>query len=156
MRITGWTIALTACIMGTFAGVAPAQQSPTATTPAANATARPDSLRSTQAGVYTEAQAKRGAQTYAGFCQSCHTPSEHTGSAFNQSWNAHPLSDLFVYLYEKMPKDNPGTLDLNDAADVTAYLLKLNAMPAGTDELAGDSLALKKILIDTRSTRPTP
>ena len=156
MMRPGWTVALTMCIMGLSAAVAAAQQSSTAATSAASAAARPDSLRSTQLGVYTEVQAKRGEQTYLGICRSCHTPSEQAGAPFSQSWNAHPLSDLFVYLYEKMPKDNPGTLDLNDAADVTAYLLKLNAMPAGTEELAGDSLALKKILIDTRSTRPTP
>ena len=156
MRITGWTIALTTCIMGTFAGVAPAQQSPTATTPAANATVRPDSLRSTQAGVYTEAQAKRGAQTYAGFCLSCHTPSSHIGTLFNQNWLSHPLSDLYLYVSQQMPQDNPGSLDPNDAADVVAYMLKIYSMPAGTQELAPDTVALKKILIDTRPKGSTP
>ncbi|HEX7546181.1 MAG TPA: cytochrome c [Gemmatimonadaceae bacterium] len=155
MTRTGWTVAVTACIMGTLATVAPAQQTSTATTSSA-ATARPDSLRSTQLGVYTEAQAKRGEQTYAGICRSCHTPSEHTGAAFNQNWNAHPLLDLFAYLCQSMPKDNPGSLDPYDAADVIAFLLKLNAMPTGSAELAPDTVALKKILIDTRTTRPTP
>ena len=155
MRRAGWTTALAACIMGTFAAEAPARQSPTGSPPA-NAAVRSDTLRSTQSGVFTEAQAKRGAQTYAGICQSCHTPSEHTGAQFNQSWNARPLSDLFVYLCQNMPKDNPGSLDPADAVDVMAFLLKLNAMPAGAQELAPDSLALKKILIDTRTTRPTP
>jgi len=156
MNRAGRTIALTVCIMGTFAGAAAAQQPQPLTTSGASATARPDSLRSTQAGVFTDAQAKRGEQTYAGICKSCHTPTEHTGAAFNQSWNAHPLSDLFHYLRESMPKDDPGSLDPYDAADVIAFLLKLNAMPAGTTELAPDTVALKKILIDTRNTRPSP
>ena len=138
MTRTGWTLAAAACIMGTFTGTARAQ----------------DTLRTTQSGIYTEAQAKRGAETYAGVCQSCHTPSEHTGAQFEQSWNRHPLSDLFAYLCEKMPKDNPGTLDPADVADVMAYLLKINAMPAGAAELPPDTLVLKKILIDTRPTRP--
>ena len=155
MNRAGWTVAFTVCIMSTFAGAAAAGQSQTATTSAANATARADSLRSTQSGVFTEAQAKRGEQTYAGICHSCHTPTEHTGTAFNQNWNAHPLSDLFKYLCQSMPKDDPGSLDPNDAADVIAFLLKLNAMPAGSAELAPDTVALKRILIDTRNTRPS-
>ena len=104
--------------------------------------------------MYTEAQAKRGEQTYLGICRSCHTPSEQAGAPFSQNWNAHPLSDLFLYLLESMPKDNAGSLDPYDAADVMAYLLKINAMPAGNVELVPDTLVLKKILIDTRPSRP--
>jgi hypothetical protein len=37
---------------------------------------------------------------------------------------------------------------------VTAYLLKIYAMPAGTVELTPDTVAMKKILIDSRTTRP--
>jgi mono/diheme cytochrome c family protein len=156
MRLMGWTTALAGCIMCTFARVAPAQQSQMVVTYAANAKARPDSLRSSLSGVFTAAQAKRGEQSYAGTCQSCHTPTELTGSSFLQHWGAHPLADLYLYLCQKMPQDNPGSLDPNDAADIVAYLLKLNAMPAGPEELAADSVALKKILFDTRTSRPTP
>jgi hypothetical protein len=53
-----------------------------------------------------------------------------------------------------MPQDNPGSLDPNSAADVVAFLLKIYAMPAGTTELAPDTVAMKKILIDSRTTRP--
>lgn len=154
MMRPGWTVALTMCIMGSFAGIATAQQAPATQKSAAIAATWPDSLRSTQLGVYTEAQAKRGEQTYLGICRSCHTPSEQAGAPFSQSWNAHPLSDLFSYLLQSMPKDNAGSLDPYDAADVMAYLLKINAMPAGTVELVPDTLVLKKILIDTRPTRP--
>jgi mono/diheme cytochrome c family protein len=154
MRRAGWTMALSACIMGLYGGVAPAQQSPAGSAPAA--TARPDTVRSTQDGVFTDAQAKRGQQTYAGICASCHTPTSHTGATFDQNWNGHPLSDLYLYVSQKMPQDNPGSLDPNDAADVVAFLLKIYTMPAGTQELAPDSVAMKKILIDPRTTRPTP
>jgi hypothetical protein len=152
MTRSGWTLVFTLCIMGSIAGIAPAQQSPATTV--AGSGARTDSLRTTQLGVYTEAQAKRGEQTYLGICRSCHTPSEQAGAPFSQSWNAHPLSDLFSYLLQSMPKDNAGSLDPYDAADVMAYLLKINAMPAGPVELVPDTLVLKKILIDTRPTRP--
>jgi cytochrome c len=145
MRRSGWTIAVAACIISTVAGVARGQETPAA---------KPDSMRSTQLGVYTDAQARRGAQTYAGSCLSCHTPSSHQGAMFDQNWRMHPLSDLYLYVSQKMPQDNPGTLDPNDAADVVAYMLKIYAMPAGTEELAPDTVALKKILIDPREKRP--
>lgn len=145
MRRTGWTIALLACIISTVGGAARGQDAPAA---------KPDSMRSTQLGVYTDVQAKRGSQTYAGVCMSCHTPSSHQGAMFYQNWQSHPLSDLYLYVSQKMPQDNPGSLDPNDAVDVTAYLLKIYAMPAGTTELAPDTVAMKKILIDSRDKRP--
>ena len=156
MMRAGWTLALTACIMGTFAGVVPAQQSPPGAASGANAAARPDTVRTTQAGVFTDAQAKRGQQVYAGICASCHTPTSHIGALFDQNWNGHPLSDLYQYVTQQMPQDNPGSLDPNDAADVVAFLLKIYAMPSGAKELAPDTTAMKKIIIDPRSTRPTP
>ena len=147
MRRTGWTIVVAVCILSTFGAGAAMPQTATDTA-TVNGRARTDSLRSTLAGVYTEAQAKRGQQTYAGICASCHTPTSHTGETFNQNWNGHPLSDLYLYVSQQMPQDNPGSLNPNDAADVVAFLLKIYAMPMGTDELAPDTVALKKIRID--------
>jgi hypothetical protein len=145
MKCAGWTIALSACILGTVASVASAQDT---------AAVKTDSMRTTQLGVFTDVQAKRGQQIYAGTCQSCHTPTSHQGATFTQNWDRHPLSDLFNYVSQKMPQDNPGSLDPNDAADVVAFLLKVYAMPAGTTDLAPDTVAMKKILIDSRTTRP--
>jgi hypothetical protein len=141
----GWTPALAVCIISTFATVAVAQDS---------SAVKADSMVSTQLGVYTDMQAKRGQQVYAGSCASCHQPTSHQGTAFTQNWDRHPLSDLFLYVSTKMPQDNPGVLDPNDAADVVAFLLKIYAMPAGTKDLTPDTLAMKKILIDSRTTRP--
>jgi S-disulfanyl-L-cysteine oxidoreductase SoxD len=154
MTRRGWTIAFAACIMGTVGGEARAQQSPPVPATPASPSVASDSLRSTQLGVYTDAQAKRGQQTYAGVCQSCHTPTSHQGATFTQNWDRHPLSDLYVYVSQQMPQDNPGSLDPHDAADVVAFLLKLYAMPAGTEELAPDTVAMKKILIDSRTKGP--
>jgi hypothetical protein len=151
MRRTGWTIAPAICIITMFASAAMAQD--TTKTPPVSATS-PDSMKSTQLGVYTDAQAKRGQQTYAGICMSCHTPTSHQGSTFTQNWDQHPLSDLYSYVSTQMPQDNPGSLAPADAADVVAFLLKIYSMPAGTAELAPDTVAMKKILIDSRTTRP--
>jgi hypothetical protein len=49
-----------------------------------------------------------------------------------------------------MPKNDPGTLAAEDAADVVAYLLKMNAMPVGKDELYPDADSLKKFRIETK------
>ena len=160
MGRTGWTIAAAICIMGTVGSAARAQTTNTTTAatpptaPAKPAAAMPDSMKSTQLGVYTDAQAKRGQQTYAGACMSCHTPTSHQGLTFTQNWDQHPLYDLYSYVSTQMPQDNPGSLAPGDAADVVAFLLKLYAMPAGTTELAPDTVAMKKILIDSRTTRP--
>ena len=152
MTRAGWTATAAMCIISVFAAGAEAQDP--APTPPASAAVKTDSLRSTQLGVFTDVQAKRGQQVYAGVCQSCHTPSSHQGAMFTQNWDQHRLSDLFLYVSQKMPQDNPGSLDPNDAADVVAFLLKVYAMPAGTAELAPDTVAMKNVLIDSRTTRP--
>jgi hypothetical protein len=54
-----------------------------------------------------------------------------------------------------MPKTDPGSLDPHDVADLVAYLLKLNHMPAGPNELSSDTSALRRIGIDTTSSSTT-
>ena len=50
-----------------------------------------------------------------------------------------------------MPKNDPGILTPREYADLSAYLLMLNGMPAGSAELPADAAALEKIRIDTAS-----
>lgn len=102
----------------------------------------------TRSGVYTAAQAARGGDTYVMQCRSCHTPSSHTGVVFANSWHGKPLSALYTFMVERMPKNEPGSLQPHEYADVLAYLLKLNEMPSGNEELPADSLALRKIRIE--------
>ncbi|MGH7553341.1 MAG: c-type cytochrome [Longimicrobiales bacterium] len=109
--------------------------------------------RSTLSGVFTQAQAARGRDTYGGMCRSCHTPESHAAPAFLNTWSGRPLWDLFLYVSGDMPKSDPGSLAPNEYAQVLAYLLEMNGMPAGKDELPTDSLILKKIRFDTVSTR---
>jgi hypothetical protein len=47
----------------------------------------------------------------------------------------------------QMPKEQPGTLEPEQYADVIAYLLKINGAPAGKKELPPDEKALKWIRI---------
>ena len=120
-------------------------------TPGAGQAAK-DSTRSTLDGVYTEAQAARGRDTFAGMCQSCHSPETHTGPAFLSSWSEQPLSVLFNYLRDMMPQTDPGTLSAREYAQVLAFILQMNGMPPGPRELPADAAALKSIRFDTAST----
>jgi mono/diheme cytochrome c family protein len=105
---------------------------------------------STLDGVYTDEQASRGKDVYAGSCRSCHSPMSHTGATFNKWWRGKPLSDLFTFVSTRMPKNDPGSLAPEDVADVVAYLLKMNAMPVGAAELPPDADSLKRFRIEAK------
>ena len=91
---------------------------------------------------------------YAMQCKSCHTPASHTGVVFANSWDRRPLSDLYQFIVTRMPKNEPGSLQPDEYADVLAYLLKLNDFPSGSEALPADSLALKKIRIEVGKKDP--
>lgn len=111
-----------------------------------------DSLRSTRAGVYSVGQATKGGTLYALNCVSCHTPASHAGPTFAAKWDGRPLAELFEYVRSAMPKSDPGSLTQREYIQVLAYLLKMNGMPAGPEELPTDSLALKNIRLDLKPT----
>ena len=107
-----------------------------------------DSTRSTLNGVYAPAQAVRGAGVYELTCRSCHTPASHAGPGFTGRWRGRPLSELFAFIRNSMPKSDPGSLTRQQYILVLSYLLKMNGLPAGKIELPADSLALSRILIE--------
>lgn len=100
---------------------------------------------STNDGVYTREQAIRGQDVYAGNCKSCHTPESHTGPVFTTKWNGKPLLDLYAYVRDLMPKNDPGTLSPEEYADVLAYMLRMNKLPVGDADLPADTTVLKRI-----------
>lgn len=99
------------------------------------------------AGAYTEVQALRGDTVYRAVCASCHTTSYHTDEQFRSNWFGRTVYDLFKTLKTTMPDDNPGGLTDDEYARVIAYILKLNGFAAGTDSLATDSTAMRRIRI---------
>ena len=149
IRITtqkhGWTTVVLVCMLG-VAVVRRADAQITKTATAAKAPAQPSTL----SGVYTNDQAGRGKQVYAGSCKSCHSASTHTGATVAKWWKGKQLSDLFNFIATRMPKNDPGSLAVEDVADVTAYLLKMNAMPVGPAELPPDADSLKKFRIELK------
>jgi mono/diheme cytochrome c family protein len=109
--------------------------------------------KTTQDGVYTEAQATRGQQTYAKACASCHG-ADLSGSGqapalgdadFNKEWDGQPLSDLFDRIHATMPADAPGTMQPAEVADVMAFIFAKAHMPSGAADLPGETAALKSI-----------
>jgi hypothetical protein len=83
-------------------------------------------------------------------CLSCHPAVTHTGPQFVEAWNGKRLGDLFSFVVERMPKNDPGSLSQREYADVIAYILRLNGMPAGPRDLPSDSLALNAIRLEFR------
>jgi cytochrome c5 len=120
-----------------------------ATAHAQGTTTGGEQTTSTLTGVYTDAQAARGKDIYVGTCRECHVPASHTGVVFKNSWGGKRLSDLLAYMIEKMPKNSPGSLTGDEYAAVTAYILMLNGFPSGDTELPYDSVAARRIRIET-------
>jgi mono/diheme cytochrome c family protein len=113
--------------------------------------------KSTTQGVYTLGQAAKGKNVFNGACLGCHTTATHMGAAFELKWFGRPLWDLYGYLSNLMPKSAPGTLTEEEYVWVTAYILKLNGMPAGKVELTAEPSWLKAVRIDAvPSNAPSP
>jgi sugar lactone lactonase YvrE/mono/diheme cytochrome c family protein len=121
-----------------FAGAAAAAALLVASAPSAQETAK-----STWDGIYTDAQAERGAAAYAQHCQACHGAQlAGTGEAkplagpeFLSSWDGLSLGELFERTRATMPLDSPASLAREQYADILAYMLKFNGFPAGQAEL---------------------
>ena len=105
--------------------------------------------KTTKAGVYSREQADRGRDVYLAMCKNCHTPEFYLTPAFNTKWSGKALSELYSYIREQMPKNEPGSLTAEEYADVLAYVLRLNKQPAGPDELPPDANGMKSIRIET-------
>lgn len=136
----GWTLLFLTCILVLSGDIHAQQES--------------NGQRSTAGGVYSREQWMRGRDLYAGMCAGCHPAVTHVGPAFTKSWSGKKLSDLFGFLRERMPKNDPGSLSEQDYVDVMSYMLRLNGFPAGVDELPPDSIALTKIKIDSSRAKP--
>jgi len=121
-----------------------------------------DATRSIGAGIYTEAQARRGEFSYPVACGKCHgflldgAPDDPDmfstppigGPKFLRNWNGRSLGALFEYARTTMPANNPGFLGDQELADVLAYMLEQSGVPAGDVELRPDLDRLGQIVID--------
>ena len=125
-----------------------AAQSKTAPPAAQNKAKAP--TRTTLDGIYTATQALRGEEMYFGTCVNCHPPGTYAGASFKKNWNGRPLSDLYDWILNKMPKSAPGTLSPQESTQVMAYILRENKMPAGKVALPADPSVLSAIKIQIK------
>lgn len=91
-------------------------------------------------GVYTTAQAERGRVAYETSCIGCHEGGDADGpklmgKVFLDRWREDKLESLFTFMKTSMPGNTPGSLDESVYADVVAYILEANGLPAGKGEL---------------------
>jgi cytochrome c5 len=117
----------------------------------------PDSSRTVWSGVYTSAQADRGAAVYARECANCHgvgldgadmSPAL-AGAGFMANWNDLTLGDLFERIRISMPANRPGALSRQENTDVIAHLLRSNQFPEGKSELPTETPSLRTITFVT-------
>ena len=107
-------------------------------------------------GVYTSAQADRGAPLYEAECAECHGPSLEggetapplAGADFRWAWNGLSVGDLFERLRISMPEGRPRALTRAQKVDVLAYMLQENAFPAGDTELPSRATRLNAIAFE--------
>jgi len=117
--------------------------------------------RSVLEGVYTNAQAERGRAVYADQCTDCHGRAlegayeSHTlvGDEFTSNWDGQPLLALFDRILITMSGAEPGTmsgkipkpLTRAQTADLVAFILWFNKIPAGKAELGTNAEVLRQI-----------
>lgn len=106
-------------------------------------------------GVYSDGQAGRGKKGYITHCAECHNEGLQGGDLapalkgddFLLQWNDKSMAELFERTQKTMPQSNPGGLMPQETADILAYVLQVNRMPAGQADLPSDAAALKAITI---------
>jgi len=101
-------------------------------------------------GVYTAAQATRGAEVFSTHCVTCHREPGGTapvlaGERFTKSFADATLQAVFTTIQTTMPRNAPGALTEAEYVDIVAHLLRLNGFPDGMNELAVDELVEIKV-----------
>jgi quinoprotein glucose dehydrogenase len=101
-------------------------------------------------GVYTAAQATRGAKIFEGNCTMCHREPGGTapvlaGEQFTKTFSDATLQTVFTTIKTTMPRNAPGALSDAEYVDIVTHLLRLNSYADGMNELALDDLPGIKI-----------
>lgn len=125
------TLAVAAC---SSAGPGAMPSTPSQPAPAVETSADP----TTADGIYTMAQADRGQELFGAVCSECHDTEDWTDSGFKGRWEDQSVFQLWYYINDRMPYDDPWSLSRQQVTDVVTYILRLNDLPAGDTELATD------------------
>ena len=112
--------------------------------------------RSVWNGVYSAAQASRGEYDYTNDeCGICHGNElegssgipELAGSRFMEDWDRQSVLDLMRHMHAT-PMDSPGDIGMVESAELTAFILQQNEIPAGSSDLPVDPGVLTRIRVD--------
>lgn len=111
-------------------------------------------------GVFTAAQAERGAVVFNDKCASCHDGPDVdgpplTGAPFIDRWREDSVGSLFEFIKTEMPQRAPGSLSDAQYLDIVAHLLRESRYPAGTQELTRDRV-VRTLLVGPNGPQPLP
>ncbi len=113
-------------------------------------TATPQAAQSktTNDGIFSDAQVTRGEAAYKKDCSSCHGDGLEgdgfapalSGSEFMSAWNGTSVGDLYDRIRISMPPSNPASVPAQIKVDVIAFVLKTNKFPSGKADLPVEGL----------------
>ena len=109
--------------------------------------AQADNSKTIADGVYSAAQAERGEARFKTSCSSCHTPGAFAGGAFADRWNGQTMGEVFEFVSNAMPENDPGGLSAEEYANVLAFFLKVNGYKLGDSDLPSQAAELKAFKI---------
>jgi len=97
--------------------------------------------RADGSGWYTAPQVAQGRWEYSQKCGVCHGQQLQgagapalKGKIFNERWSGKKLSDLYEFIHNAMPLGLGASLPSQEYADIIAFILAQNGLPAGTDK----------------------
>ena len=114
-------------------------------------------------GWFSQSQVEPGRLEYAANCQTCHgaqlqgtgAPSLK-GRSFYLLWNGKTLDDLYTYVHKQMPLGSPASLPSQEYADIVAFILAQNGLPAGPDKLTPTTPMNRVLVLSETGTDAQP
>ena len=95
---------------------------------------------------FSSAQVSQGRWEYSQKCAVCHGAQLQGGGApalkgkeFIAQWNGKLLKNFYNYVHTNMPLGQGGELNSQEYADIVAYVLAQNGLPAGNEKLTPKS-----------------
>jgi cytochrome c len=106
-------------------------------------------------GIYTQTQAGQGEGLYMQGCMSCHGDKLQggenipalAGASFLSKWGKLSVGSLCSFISTQMPLGRLGSLGNTSSADVVAYILSVDKMPAGQKMLRADVKILNEVKV---------
>jgi alcohol dehydrogenase (cytochrome c) len=109
-------------------------------------------VRADGTGWFTAAQLSQGRWEYSQKCAVCHGAQLQGGGApalkgrvFDDQWGSKTLKDFYDYVHQNMPLGQGGELNSQEYADIVAYILAQNGLPAGEEKFTAKS-SMQRVL----------